>query len=101
MALTNKEGRPIQILAGRILVEPIEIEKTTASGIIIPENVNKRPNMGTIVVTGKSLTDVEMEVAVGDKVVFNEGAGMPVKIGEQEKEYLLLEQRHINYWVSP
>ena len=91
----------VKILAGRILVKPPVKEEQTVGGIIIPGNIDKKPNSGTVVVVGKGLVDVEMEIAVGDNVVFNEGAGMVVKIGKDEEEYLLMEQRHVNYWTRP
>ena len=89
----------VRILAGRILVDPVPVEEKTSGGVIIPGNVNKKPSEGAVVVRGNSLPDVEMEIREGDKVVFNEGAGNPVEI--DEKEYLLMEQRHVLYFVRP
>ena len=89
----------VRILAGRILIDPVEVEKKTDGGIIIPNNINKKPTEGTVVVRGNGLPDVEMEIREGDKVVFNEGAGQDVDIND--KTYLLMEQRHVKYFVRP
>jgi len=89
----------VRILAGRVLIDPVQVEEKTEGGIIIPGNVNKKPTEGVVVVRGNSLPDVEMEIREGDKVVFNEGAGNEVEINE--KEYLLMEQRHVLFFVRP
>jgi len=87
----------VKILPGRILIDPVEVDKKTEGGIILPSNINKKPTEGEVVVRGNSLSDVEMEIKEGDKVVFNEGAGNEVKIND--KEYLLMEQRHVLYFI--
>jgi len=87
----------VRILAGRVLIDPVQVAEKTEGGIIIPGNVNKKPTEGVVVVRGNSLPDVEMEIREGDKVVFNEGAGNEVEINE--KEYLLMEQRHVLFFV--
>ncbi|CZE48675.1 co-chaperone GroES [Campylobacter geochelonis] len=74
-----------QPLGKRVLVEREEETKTTASGIIIPDNASKeKPSSGKIVAVGKECEDVE----VGDTVVFAKYAGSEVSI--DEKKYLIL-----------
>ena len=88
------------ILAGRVLVDPEVVEEKTDSGIFIPQNINKRPTRGKVVLCGGDLPNVKMEIKVGDTVLFNEGTGMEVEIEEgSNKKYLLMEQRNINFWV--
>lgn len=86
-----------RILAGRILVKPEPVEKKTEGGIYIPENINKKPSSGQVVVRGKSLPDVEMEIREGDYVVFHEGVGQEVDI--DDTTYLLMQQKDTLYYI--
>jgi len=83
------------ILALRILVDPVKVEKETKGGIIIPDNINKRPSSGIVVQRGNSSTEVEMEIKIGDHVVFPEGVGQEVEING--KSYLLMTQKDTLY----
>lgn len=86
-----------KILAGRILIDPVQVKKETDSGIIIPENVNKRPTSGTVVLRGDDLQEVKMEIREGDFVVFPEGIGREIEIDEHK--YLLMKQEDTLYHV--
>ncbi len=84
-------------LADRIVVKPAEKagEKKLASGIIIPETVDKeRPAQGTVVAVGKGKYDdgalVPMHVKVGDTILFSKYGFDEVKIDGQEY-YILPE----------
>ena len=55
-------GVKIKPLADRVLVEPMEAEETTASGIIIPETAKEKPQKGTVVAVGPGTSDEKMEV---------------------------------------
>lgn len=86
-----------RVLAGRIMVDPVEVEKKTGGGIIIPENASKRPTEGTVVIRGDDLIEVKMEIREGDFVVFPEGVGREVEIDEHK--YLLMKQDDILYYT--
>lgn len=73
-----------QPLGKRVLVERVEETKTTASGIIIPDNAKEKPLSGKVLAVG---TEVE-GVKVNDKVVFAKYAGTEVNL--DEKVYLVL-----------
>ena len=45
----------IKPLADRVLVEPVEAETKTASGIIIPDNAKEKPQKGKVIEAGQSL----------------------------------------------
>ena len=84
-------------LGDRIVIEPLkhEGEKKLASGIIIPETVDKeRPAQGTVVAVGKGKYDdgvlVPMQVKVGDTVLFSKYGYDEVKIAGQE--YFILPE---------
>jgi len=80
----------IRPLHDRVLVRPMEEEKTTAGGIIIPDSANQeKPNNGEIIAAGNGrITDSgdvrTMDVKVGDKVLFGQYAGTAVKLDGEE-----------------
>lgn len=82
-------------LADRVVVKVLEAEEKTASGIVIPDKAKEKPQEGEVkaVGTGKVLdngTKQEMEVKVGDKVIFSRYAGTEVKVDGEE--YLIMRQ---------
>lgn len=82
-------------LADRVLVEPIEDEEITAGGIVLPETAKEKPQRGKIIAAGPGGRDesgkpVEMEVAVGQTVLFAKYAGTEIKV--EGKKMLILRQ---------
>ncbi|CAG9468836.1 co-chaperone GroES [Campylobacter upsaliensis] len=73
-----------QPLGKRVLVKRVEETKTTASGIIIPDNAKEKPLMGEVVAVSKEVSDI----ASGDKIVFAKYGGTEVKLNDGE--YLVL-----------
>ncbi|EPV1875458.1 co-chaperone GroES [Campylobacter coli] len=73
-----------QPLGKRVLVKRVEETKTTASGIIIPDNAKEKPLMGEVVAVSKEITDI----ANDDKIVFAKYGGTEIKI--DNSEYLVL-----------
>lgn len=86
-------------LADRVIVEPLEGEEKTAGGLYLPETAKERPQEGLIVAVGPGRWDeegkkrVEMEVAVGDKVVFAKYSGSEIK--PEDKKYLIMSEKDI------
>ena len=86
-------------LADRVIVEPLEGEEKTPSGILLPETAKEKPQEGLIIAVGPGRWDeegkkrVEMEVAVGDKVVFAKYSGNEIKL--DEKKYLIMSEKDI------
>ncbi len=85
-------------LADRVVVKVLEAEEKTASGIVLPDKAKEKPQEGEVkaVGTGKVLdngTKMEMEVKVGDKVIFSRYAGTEVKVDGEE--FLILRQDDI------
>ncbi len=87
-------------LADRVVVEPSEKEgeKKLASGIIIPETVNKeRPAQGTVVAVGPGKIEdgkkVPMQVKVGDTVLYKKQWDEPIKMNDAE--YYILPESDI------
>jgi len=85
-------------LSDRVVVKVLEAEEKTASGIVIPDKAKEKPQEGKVMAvgTGKVLdngTKTEMEVKVGDKIIFSRYAGTEVKVDGEE--YLILRQDDI------
>jgi chaperonin GroES len=85
-------------LGGRVIVEPIEQDEKTASGIYLPETAKEKPQEGKIVAAGPGDRDedgkrVPMDVSVGDKVLFAKYSGTEVKI--DGKKLLILRESDI------
>jgi chaperonin GroES len=85
-------------LGDRVIIKVLEEEEKTSSGIVLPDKAKEKPQEGEVkaVGPGKTLDDgtkVEMDVKVGDKIVFSKYAGTEMKI--QGEEYLILRQDDI------
>jgi chaperonin GroES len=87
--------RPLQ---DRIIVERIEEETKTASGLIIPDSAKEKPQQGVVVAAGKGKvleggTILPLDIKPGDKVLFGKYAGTEVKI--EGKEFLIMREDDI------
>ncbi|OZI13263.1 co-chaperone GroES [Bacillus sp. FJAT-42315] len=85
-------------LGDRVVIELVESEEKTASGIVLPDSAKEKPQEGKIVAvgTGRVLENgerVALEVAVGDRIIFSKYAGTEVKY--QGSEYLILRDSDI------
>jgi len=85
-------------LSYRVVVKVLEAEEKTASGIVLPDKAKEKPQEGKVMAvgTGKVLDNgnrMEMDVKVGDKVIFSRYAGTEVKV--KGEEYLILRQDDI------
>ncbi len=77
----------IKPLADRVLVEPLEAETKTASGIIIPDTAKEKPQKGSIVAVGPGTMENPVTVKVGDSVLYGKYSGTELKL--DGKDYLL------------
>ncbi len=83
----------IKPLADRVLVEPAPAESTTASGIIIPDTAQEKPQKGTITAVGSGKKDEAMTVKVGDTILYGKYSGTELKF--EGKEYLIMRESDI------
>ncbi len=88
----------IKPLEDRVLVQPLEAEQTTASGLVIPDTAKEKPQEGKVIATGPGRIDdngkrIPLDVADGDIVIFSKYGGTEVKY--DGNEYLLLNARDI------
>ena len=85
-------------LADRLVVEPTEQEEVTAGGIILPETAKEKPQQGKVIAAGPGRTDdkgkrVDMEVKLGDKVLYAKYSGTEIKL--EGKKVLILRESDI------
>jgi chaperonin GroES len=85
-------------LADRLVVEPIEGEEITASGIYVPDTAKEKPQEGKVLAVGPGRKDedgdrIAMDVAEGDRVLYAKYAGTEVKLGD--KKYLILKESDV------
>ena len=88
----------IKPLGDRVVVEPIEREETTASGLVLPETAKEKPQEGMVVAAGPGRlnddgTRVPMELKVGDRVLYAKYAGTEFNMGD--KKDLILGEKDI------
>ncbi|AUJ25143.1 MULTISPECIES: co-chaperone GroES [Virgibacillus] len=93
----------IKPLGDRVVIELVEQEEKTASGIVLPDSAQEKPQEGTVVAVGSGrVTEknekVALEVAEGDRIIFSKFAGTEVKY--EGKEYLILRENDILAVVS-
>ncbi|MBK9217675.1 MAG: co-chaperone GroES [Uliginosibacterium sp.] len=79
----------IRPLHDRVVVKRVDAERTTASGIVIPDSAGEKPDQGLVVAigNGKKLDNGEvraLDVKVGDRVLFGKYSGQTVKVDGQE-----------------
>ena len=83
----------IKPLADRVLIQPMEAEQKTASGIIIPDTAKEKPQRGTIIAVGPGTKEEKMEVKAGDVVLYGKYAGTEITI--DGTDYLIMKQSDI------
>lgn len=85
-------------LGDRVVVEPLEQEERTESGLFIPETAKEKPQKGTILAVGEGRRDddgkrIPMDVQNGQTILFAKYGGTEVKI--DNKKLLILKESDI------
>lgn len=83
----------MKLLDDRVLIEPKAAEEKTASGIIIPDSAKEKPQQGIVKAAGPGTKDVEMQVKVGDTVLYGKYAG--TELAHEGVDYLIMRQSDI------
>ncbi len=91
-------GLKLKPLEDRVVVEPKEAEDRTASGIILPDTAQEKPQEATVIAIGPgkasdSGTIVKMTVKVGDNVLYGKYSGSEVNVNG--KDYLIMRESDI------
>ena len=98
MATKSKTTNSIQPLFDNVLVKPLEAEKKTASGIILPDSAKEKPQVGTVMAIGTGHVHPDgkvtpMTVKVGQKVMYKKWGGQEIKV--ENEEWMIVEQKDI------
>jgi chaperonin GroES len=88
----------LQPLGDRLIVEVLEEEESTVSGIVLPDTAKEKPQRGRVLAVGPGARDedgkrIEMDVAAGDEVVFSKYGGTEIKI--ETDEVLILRESDV------
>lgn len=95
MAKTNPSIKPT---FDYVLVRPLEMEQRTPSGIVLPDTVKEKPQIGEIMEVGpghraKDGKVLPMTLKKGQKVMYKKWGGNEVKVGNEE--WLLIEEKDV------
>src|SRR2546423_11468176 len=76
----------LQPLGDRLIVEALEEEETTASGIVLPDTAKEKPQRGRVLAVGPGSRDedgeyIKMDLEEGDEIIFSKYGGTAVKLG--------------------
>ena len=80
----------LQPLGDRLIVEVLEEEETTVSGIVLPDTAKEKPQRGRVLAVGpgprkeETCEHIPMDVAEGDEVIFSKYGGTEIKLGTDE-----------------
>ena len=80
-------------LADKVIVQQAEAETKTASGIIIPDTAQEKPQKGNIVAVGKGTKENPITVKVGDLVLYGKYAGTEFKF--EGEDFLIMKESDI------
>src|SRR3989475_9844083 len=79
----------LQPLGDRLIVEVLEEEEQTVSGIVLPDTAKEKPQRGRVLAVGPGSRDedgeyIKLDVEVGDEIIFSKYGGTEIKVGTDE-----------------
>ena len=87
----------VKPLADRVVVKPLEDTEQMRGGLYIPDTAKEKPQQGEIVAVGGGRYEdgkkIEMELKVGDKVLYGKYSGTEVTI--EDAQYLILRESDV------
>jgi chaperonin GroES len=88
----------LQPLGDRLIVEVLEEEETTTSGIVLPDTAKEKPQRGRVLAVGPGPRDedgeyIKMDLESGDEIIFSKYGGTEIKIATDE--YLILREQDV------
>jgi chaperonin GroES len=91
-------------LGDRVVVQPVEEEETTASGIVLPDTAKEKPQRGKVVAVGEGKWDedgekrIPLDVAEGDEVLYSKYGGTEITV--EGDDLLVLRESDVLAKVS-
>ena len=88
----------LQPLGDRLIVEALEGEEQTASGIVLPDTAKEKPQRGRVLAAGPGARNdkgdrIPMDVAEGDEVIYSKYGGTEIRLGSED--YLILRESDV------
>jgi chaperonin GroES len=84
-------------LGDRLLVEPVEEEETTASGIVLPDTAKEKPQKGKVLAVGEGKLEdgkrIPLDVSEGDEVLYSKYGGTDITV--DGKDLLVLRESDV------
>jgi chaperonin GroES len=85
-------------LGDRLIVETLEEEETTSSGIVLPDTAKEKPQRGRVLAVGPGSRDesgnyVALDLAEGDEIIFSKYGGTEIRLGTDD--YLILRESDV------
>jgi len=83
-------------MQGYVLIEPVELEKKTTTGIVLPDTHDEKSQKGKVIALGGAhITDsgrkIEPNFKIGDIVIYKKWGGDEVKFGVSSKEFIFVK----------
>ena len=95
----NTHVPSIKPLHDFVLIRPVDLEAKTASGIILPDSVKEKPQVGEVMAIGPGKFNEDgdkrmaVDLKIGQKVLYKKWGGNEVKVGQED--WMLIEQSDI------
>jgi chaperonin GroES len=88
----------LQPLGDRLIVETLEEEETTSSGIVLPDTAKEKPQRGRVLAVGPGARDesgnyIALDLAEGDEIIFSKYGGTEIRLGTDD--YLILRESDV------
>jgi chaperonin GroES len=88
----------LQPLGDRLIVEALEEEELTSSGIVLPDTAKEKPQRGRVLAVGPGPRDedgeyVKMDLEAGDEIIFSKYGGTEIRLGTDD--YLILRESDV------
>ncbi len=88
----------LQPLGDRLIVEVLEEEEVTTSGIVLPDTAKEKPQRGRVLAVGPGPRDedgeyIKMDLEEGDEIIFSKYGGTEIKVAADE--YLILRESDV------
>jgi chaperonin GroES len=88
----------LQPLGDRLIVEALEEEETTSSGIVLPDTAKEKPQRGRVLAVGPGARDesgnyIALDLAEGDEIIFSKYGGTEIRLGQDD--YLILRESDV------
>ena len=88
----------LQPLGDRLIVEALEEEETTSSGIVLPDTAKEKPQRGRVLAVGPGSRDesgnyIALDLAEGDEIIFSKYGGTEIRLGTDD--YLILRESDV------